>query len=89
MCTFFVIFTLFIFLQGLPSDSFSTENGVMVTRGNRYLNFFLIIYRTGVYNALERATDMFSELLGSWQFIQLSFRREFGEEDIVLSILFQ
>lgn len=22
--------------QGLPSDSFSTENGVMVTRGSRY-----------------------------------------------------
>ena len=23
-------------IQGLPSDSFSTENGVMVTRGNRW-----------------------------------------------------
>ena len=33
---FCVIVTSFIFQQGLPSDSFSTENGVMVTRGNRY-----------------------------------------------------
>ena len=33
---FCVIITSFIFQQGLPSDSFSTENGVMVTRGNRY-----------------------------------------------------
>ena len=28
------------------------------------LNFLLIIYRTGVYNALERATDMYSEPSG-------------------------
>ena len=33
---FCVIVTSFIFQQGLPSDSFSTENGVMVKRGNRY-----------------------------------------------------
>lgn len=26
----------FLSLQGLPSDQFSTENGVIVTRGNRY-----------------------------------------------------
>ena len=28
---------LFVVQKGLPSDSFSTENGVMVTRGSRYV----------------------------------------------------
>ena len=34
--SFDLILCCCIFHQGLPSDSFSTENGVMVTRGSRY-----------------------------------------------------
>ena len=34
--SFDLILCGYIVHQGLPSDSFSTENGVMVTRGSRY-----------------------------------------------------